>query len=73
MKALSNVCCPFIQLIDYINNVIECMQTNCLITIVSSFENIFKNCFITEENKKFKGKEFNSIKIYKDQLKVILG
>lgn len=73
VKAMSNICCPYTQLLEYINNVQECMKTNCSSIVSSSFENIFKDCFITEENQKFKGKEFKALDIYKDKLKIVLG
>lgn len=73
VKAISNVCCPFTQLLKYINYTQDRMKTNCMSTIILAFENIFNNCFITEENKKFKGKEFKILDIYKDKLKIILG
>lgn len=73
VKAMSNMCCPYTQLLEYINDVQECMKTNCSIIILLSFENMFKDCFITEENKKFKGKEFKVLDIYKDKLKIVLG
>jgi len=38
-----------------------------------AFENVFKNCFITEENQHFKGKEFKTLDIFKDNLKFIFG
>lgn len=73
VKAMSNMCCPYTQLLEYINDVQECMKTNCSSIIFLSFENMFKDCFITEENKKFKGKEFKALDIYKDKLKIVLG
>lgn len=73
IKAISNICCPFTQLVEYINDVQECLKTNCLNTIITAFQNLFKNCFITEENKNIKGNEFKILHIYKDKLKVILG
>lgn len=73
VKALNNVCCPFTQLLEHINGVRECMQTDCLSVTLLAFENLFTNCFITEENKKIKGVEFETLEIYKDKLKVVLG
>lgn len=70
---MSNVCCPFTQLLEYINDVYESTKSNCLSIITLAFENLFKNCFITEENKTFKGNAFKSLDIYKDKLKVISG
>lgn len=72
IQAISNVCCPFTLLIEYINDIQECMKTNCLNIIILSFENMFKNCFI-KENHEFKGKEFKTIDIYKNKLQVIFG
>ncbi|XP_029343349.1 DNA-dependent protein kinase catalytic subunit isoform X1 [Acyrthosiphon pisum] len=71
VKAISNVCCPFTQLLEYISGVEESLKTNCLSMIKLAFENVFKNCFITEENQHFKGKEFKTLDIFKDNLKYI--
>lgn len=73
IEAINNVCCPFTQLLDYINNIQESMKTNSSSIIVWGFKKMFKNCFITEENQKFKGNEFKSLDIYKHKLKDILG
>lgn len=73
IKAISNVCCPLIQLLKYINDILECIKTNCFNKVIVAFENMFNNCFITEENLKFKGKEFKTLEIYKDKLKEVLG
>lgn len=73
VKAISNVCCPFTQLLKYINDIKEYIKSNCMNTIVLAFENMFNNCFITEDNQKFKGKEFKILDIYKDKLKMVLG
>lgn len=73
IKAISNVCCPLVQLLNYINDIQECMKTNCFNKAIVAFENMFNNCFITEENLKLKGKEFKILDIYKDKLKVVLG
>lgn len=73
VKAINNVCCPFTQLLEYINDVQESIKTNCLSLIKLAFENVFKNCFITEENQQFKGKGFKTLDIFKDNLKLIFG
>jgi len=73
IKAISNVCCPFTQLLEYINDVQESIKTNNLSLIILVFENMFKNCFITKENQQFKGKEFKTLDIFKDNLKLIFG
>ncbi|CAH1737387.1 unnamed protein product [Aphis gossypii] len=71
VKAISNVCCPFTQLLEYINDVQESIKTNNLSLIILEFENIFKNCFITNENQEFKGKEFKTLDFFKDNLKLV--
>ncbi|XP_022179332.1 DNA-dependent protein kinase catalytic subunit-like isoform X2 [Myzus persicae] len=71
VKAISNVCCPFTQLLEYMNDVQESLKTNNLVMIKLAFENVFKNCFITEENQQFKGKEFKTLDIFIDSLKSI--
>lgn len=73
IEAISNVCCPFTQLLESINDVQESIKTNCSSMIILAFENIFKICFITEENQKFKGKEFKTLDIFKDNLKIIFS
>lgn len=73
INAISNVCCPFTQLLESIIDIQECKKNNCLSIVILAFENILKNCFITEENQRFKGNEFKLLDIYKDKLKVILG
>jgi len=73
VKAISNVCCPFTQLLEYINDVQESIKTNNLSLIILEFENIFKNCFITNENQEFKGKEFKTLDFFKDNLKLVFG
>jgi len=73
VKAISNVCCPFTQLLEYINDVLENIKTNCLSVSILALENIFKNCFITEENQQFKGKEFKILDIFKNNLKLFFG
>jgi len=73
VKAISNVCCPFTQLLEYINDVQESIKTNNLSMIKLAFENVFKNCFITEKNQQFKGKEFKTLDVFKDNLKSIFG
>jgi len=73
VKAISNVCCPFTQLLEYINDVQESIKTNNLSLIILAFENIFKNCFITNENQEFKGKEFKTLDFFKDNLKLVFG
>lgn len=73
IKAISNICCPFTQLLEYINDIKEYMKTNCLSIIILKFKNLFKNCFITKENQEFKGNEFKRLDIYKNNLEDILG
>lgn len=73
VKAISNVCCPFTQLLEYINDVQESLKTNCLSLIKLAFENVFNNCFINEENQHFKGKEFKTLDFFKDNLKLIFS
>lgn len=61
------------MLLEYINEIQECIKTNCLKIIILAFDNMFKNCFIIKENLEFKGKEFKTLDIYKDKLQDILG
>uniref|UniRef100_A0A2H8U1F2 DNA-dependent protein kinase catalytic subunit n=2 Tax=Melanaphis sacchari TaxID=742174 RepID=A0A2H8U1F2_9HEMI len=71
IKAISNVCCPFTQLLEYINDVQESIKTNNLSLIILVFEIMLKNCFITKENQQFKGKEFKTLDIFKNELESI--